>query len=202
MKKIRLILALAALALVQTVHAGILEIRGGYGINSANPDAFETRVNSLSATTLDADNFDNYHVDVFFDLPVLPFGVGIRHEWIKQDQSSSGSDWDVDAKNVSILVDWRLLDTLIYLGPIVGIGYPSAEVDFNSGTTHVSDKIKSGQPSYSIGAEAGVKLGKFLIGAEAGYSSLKFEKISNANVNTKVDLSGFYGKVMAGLTFF
>ncbi len=202
MKHSRLILALAAFVVVQTAHAGLLEIRGGYGVNSASPDAFENRVNTVSNSSLDADNFDNYNVDIFFDLPVLPLGVGLRHEWIKQDQSSNGSEWDLDAKNISVLVDWRLLDTLVYVGPIVGIGYPSAEVDFDSGSTHVSDKIKSGQPSYSVGAEAGVKLGKFLIGAEVGYSSLKFEKISNNNVNTEVDLSGVYGKAMVGLTFF
>ncbi len=202
MKMRQLILVFVLMGTVQAAQAGILEVRGGYGINSANPNKFEDRVNEISAANLDADNFDNYNLDIFFDLPVIPFGVGLRHEWIKQDQSSGGSEWDIDAKNISVLVDWRLLDTLVYVGPIVGIGYPTAEVDFKTAGVESSDKIKSGQPSYSIGLEAGVKLSKFIVGAEAGYSSVKFDQTSTQNVKTRVDLTGFYGKIMAGLTFF
>ncbi len=130
--------------------------------------------------------------------------MGLRQEWLNQKQSSGGNEWKLDASNISVLVDWRILNNVVYLGPIVGIGYPTAKVDFNSSSASTSDKIKSGQPSYSAGLEAGVKLGLFLVGAEAGYSSMTLDKHStdNSNLQTKVDLSGFYGKLMVGLSLF
>ena len=190
--------------MVQRVQAGLLELRGGVGLNAANPHSFEDRVNSISGQDLNSSTFDNYNADVFVNLPVVPTGVGLRKEWINQKESSGGDEWKLNAKNISVLVDWRIINTLVYLGPIVGIGYPSAKVDFNSKSTNTSDKIKSGEPSYSAGVEAGVKLGLFLVGAEAGYSSLTLNKHStdNSNLQTKVDLSGFYGKLMVGLSLF
>jgi hypothetical protein len=203
MKKWSLLIATVfTFSFVQALHADLIELRGGFGINSASPDDFENRANNISGSDLSSDNFDNYNVDVFFNIPVLPIGVGLRHEWLTQDQSSSGSQWDLDAKNISLLVDWRLLDNFVYLGPIVSIGFPTADVNFDSGATHITDSIKSEEPSYGIGAEAGVKFSHFLIGAEAGYQSLKFKKIDSPSINSKVDLSGFYGKAMIGVTFF
>lgn len=202
MKRWKLLLAVPALFLVQFAHADLIEIRGGVGLNAANPNAFQDKVKAISGSDLKANQFDNYNVDLFVNLPG-PFGVGLRHEWINGDKSSNGSDWKLKAKNFSVLADWRILDNVVYLGPIVSIGYPNANVKFNSGTIHSSNDVSSGQPSYGIGAEAGVKLAGFLVGAEAGYQSLKLNKVSGANnnIDAKVDLSGFYGKVMIGLAF-
>lgn len=201
-KKILLLAAVAYLGFGRA-QAGLLELRAGAGLNAANPDAFEDRVNAVSNQDLKSDNFDNFNADVFFDLPVLPLGVGVRHEWLSNKQSSNGESWKIKANNLSVLVDWRFLDTLVYVGPIVSVGYPWADVDFNGSADHVSSQIHSDQLSYSGGAELGVKLGGFIIGTEAGYQSLKFKNVKsqNGNVNSKIDLSGFYGKVMVGITF-
>ncbi len=201
MKFTRLALALLAVLVVQTAHAGLIEIRGGVGINSASPDAFNDRVKSASNSDLNTNQFDNVNADLFLNLPG-PFGVGLRHEWINADKSSNGSDVKLRAKNFSVLADWRIIDTVLYVGPIVGIGYPNAKIDFNNNGVNTSNSV-SGEPSYSLGAEVGAHLAAFLVGAEAGYTSLKLNKVSGANnnVNAKVDLSGFYGKVMVGLSF-
>ena len=104
--------------------------------------------------------------------------------------------------NISVLVDWRILNNVVYLGPIVGIGYPTAKVDFNSNRRRARPTKSSplASPVTQPASEAGVKLGLFLIGAETGYSSMKLDKHStdNSNLQTKVDLSGFYGKLMVG----
>jgi hypothetical protein len=202
MKITRLLLALLALTIAQGAQAGIIEIRGGLGINSASPDAFEDEVNAAGSGGLESDDFDNYNADIFFNIPAFPLGVGLRHEWINQDQSANGNKWDLKAQNTSVLVDWRIFDAGIYLGPILSIGYPSAEVDFETPGVKASDRINSGRPSFSIGAELGGKIDWFLVGAEAGYLSLKLDDFkTNSGSNADVDLSGFYGKVMVGVTF-
>jgi hypothetical protein len=83
------------------------------------------------------------------------------------------------------------------------VGYPTADLDFNSGTTAFKDSVKGKRPSYSGGLEAGFYLGHFLIGAEAGYQSIELKSSSNsAGATAKFDLSGIYGKALIGLTFF
>jgi hypothetical protein len=202
MKFSRLVVAAIVLMAAQAAHAGLIEIRGGIGINSASPDAFEDEVNSASGGGLDSDDFDNYFADLYVNLPALPIGVGLRHEWINQDQSSGGNKWDLEAKNISVLVDWRILDNVVYLGPILSIGYPSADLDFETPGVTFSDRIDSGKPSYSIGAEVGAHLSAFIVGAEAGYQSLELDDFkSSSGSEVDVDLSGFYGKVLVGISF-
>ena len=197
-----LVSAFAISAGFASAQAGILEIRGGAGLTAANPDAFEDRVKSVSGGGLSTDEFESFNADVFLNLPVLPIGLGVRHEWLNDDQSSGGSNYDLDVKNLSVLVDLRIIDTRFYVGPIVSLGYPWAELDFNSGTTSVKDQIKADRISYSAGLEAGVILGRFLVGAEAGYQSVKLKKPDSPVLQANIDLSGFYGKALLGLTFF
>lgn len=201
----KLFLALICLGAVSMAQAGLIEIRGGAGLTAADPDAFEERVNTVAGGGLSSDEFESFNADVFVNLPVLPIGFGLRHEWLNQDQTSSAggttSEWDLDIRNVSLLVDLRLIDTKLYLGPIVSLGYPWAELDFRSGGTNVSDNLDADKISYSLGVEAGVNLGRFLVGAEAGYQSLELKKSDSPALQANVDLSGFYGKVLVGLTF-
>jgi len=201
MKKLMLAVV-SVLALGGTARAGLIEIRGGVGLNAANPDDFENKVKTTSNQDLGSDSFDNYNVDVFINLPALPIGVGLRQEWLNQDQSAGGAEWDLKAQNTSLLVDLRLIDTAFYVGPIVGAGYPSGDLDFKSGTSNISQDIDRDQISYFLGAEAGLKLSNFIVGAEAGYQSLKFEQKGANSLDAKIDLSGFYGKAMVGVTFF
>ena len=196
------ITSLMFVAVATTARAGILEIRGGVGMAAADPHSLEDKANAAAAGGLDAGDFQTFNADIFFDLPVIPIGVGVRQEWLNSDSSGpNGSKLDLKAQNLSLLVDWRIIDTLFYVGPIVGIGHPSAKIDYNTGTASISDKIKSDELSYSAGVEAGVKFSKFLIGAETGYQSVKLKAPDNSSIKAKVDLSGFYGKVMVGLTF-
>lgn len=184
-------------------QAGILELRGGVGRSSANADDFDDQAKAANNDGVDANDFDTYHADIFFNIPAFPIGVGVRHEWLNLNEGQGNSDLDLEATNLSLLVDLRILDTkLFYVGPIVAIGHPSAKVDFKSGNASIDDDIDGDDVSYAGGVEAGVYLGNFLIGAEAGYQSIEFEAKGSSGNKAEFDASGFYGKAMVGLTFF
>lgn len=186
-----------------SAHAGILDIRGGVGRSSANVDDFDDQAKAANGNGVDANDFQTYNADIFINFPVVPIGVGIRHEWFNLNEGNGGSDLDLKATNLSLLVDLRIIDTdHFYIGPLVAIGHPSAKVDFKSGNVTMDKHINGNDVSYAGALEAGVYLGHFLIGAEAGYQNIEFEADNNQGNKAKFDASGFYGKVMAGLTFF
>jgi len=201
----KVITALSLLAIgYPSLNAGLIDLRVGAGLSAANPKGFENRVNNLSGTDLSAKSFDTYNADLIFHLPVIPMTLGVRYEQASQKKSGPSSDWKLDVNDLALLVDLRLINSKIYLGPIVSIGYPWADLKFNNSGSSESHHLNSQQLSYSGGAEAGVYLGPFLIGAEAGYKSihLKGSGSSSGNtVNANVDLDGFYGKALIGLTF-
>lgn len=194
-------LFLLALA-VPAAQAGILELRGGVGLTAPDDDTFEDRGNAVPNNGIQLDEFDVYNADIFFNLPAIPLGVGVRQEWIDVDEDSNGSELDLEATNLSLLVDIRIIDSAFYIGPIFGVGHPSADLNYKTGTFTLDKDLDADDLSYTAGLEAGVILGHFLIGAEGGYQSIKFESTDDPTVNASLDLSGVYGKVMVGLTFF
>lgn len=195
MKKLGVLLALSLLVLgVSSVKAGsLLEVRAGAGLVGSDPKDLNDK---LKGSGMDFGSFDNYNLDVFLNIPAFPIGLGVRNEWLNDTQSGSGTDLEVNVNNLTVLADLRLLDNaLFYVGPIVGIGYPWGELKGNAG----SNNLDKQNLSYSLAGEAGVKLGRFILAAEAGYSSLK---LKTENGSTSVDLSGFYGKAMVGIGIF
>jgi hypothetical protein len=187
-----------------SARAGIVEIRGGVGLSAANADQFDEAAKAAGQGGIDANDFQTYNADLFFNIPAFPIGVGLRHDWLNLSKGSGGSDVDLKGRNLSLLVDLRLLDTpVFYLGPIVGAGYPTANVHFNNGTVSTDTDVNGKNISYNAGLEAGFYLGHFLIGAEAGYQNVEFESSSSGNGRSATfDATGFYGKAMVGLTFF
>ena len=65
----------------------------------------------------------------------------------------------------------------------------------------IDDDIDGDDVSYAAALEAGVYLGFFLIGAEAGYQNIELETDTDTN-KAKFDATGFYGKLMVGVTLF
>ncbi len=186
-----------------SAQAGVLDIRGGVGMSSAHADDFDDRAKAANGNGIDANDFQTYNADIFINLPGLPLGFGVRHEWLNLNEGNGGSDLDLKATNLSLLADLRIIDTdRFYIGPIVSIGHPSAKVDFKSGNVTMDKHINGNDVSYAGALEAGVYLGHILIGAEAGYQNIELEDQDNQGNTAKFDASGFYGKVMAGLSFF
>jgi hypothetical protein len=201
-RKIPILLA-ATFFCAATAHAGLLDIRGGVGRSSAHADDFDDQAKAANGNGVDANDFQTYNADIFVNLPGLPLGFGVRHEWLNLNEGNGGSDLDLKATNLSLLVDWRIIDSShFYIGPIVSVGHPSAKVDFKSGNVSLDKHINGNTVSYGGGLEAGVYLGMFLVGAEAGYQNIKFQGDNNQGNTAKFDASGFYGKAMVGLSFF
>jgi hypothetical protein len=183
-------------------RAGLIDLRGGIGRSAANIDDFDNQAKAANGNGIDANDFQTYNADIFVNLPVVPIGVGIRHEWFNLNQGNGGSDVDLKATNLSLLVDWRIIHAPnFYLGPIVSAGHPSAKVNFHSGNVSMDKHINGNDVSYSAGLETGVYLGFFLVGAEAGYQNVKFKGDNNEGNSARFDASGVYGKVMVGLSF-
>ncbi len=178
-------------------RAGLLEVRAGVGMNAADPKDLNTAINN----GLDNDSIDNYNLDVYFNIPAIPLGVGLRNEWLKGEASFGSDMWDIDANNLTVLVDWRLIDSVVYVGPLVTIGAPFGDILANSGGNSDKSTLKMDQLSYGIAAEAGIKIGSLILGAEAGYQSVKL-KAGSGSSQVDVDLSGVYGKAMVGVSFF
>ena len=105
-----LILTLAFFA-AASARAGILDIRGGLGRSSANIDNFDEQAKAANGNGIDANDFQTYNADIFINLPALPIGFGIRHEWFNLNEGSGGSDLDLKATNLSLLVDLRIIDS-------------------------------------------------------------------------------------------
>jgi len=177
---------------------GLLEVRGGVGLLSANPNAFENEFNQTFNENLGSSSFDNYNVDVFLNIPLCPLNVGLRREWMNTKSSGNATDSEIDVNQLMVLVDWRLLDNVVYVGPIVGVGFPKGDLKINGSKT----SLDRNHLTYSLAGEAGLKLGGFILGAEAGYSSMSFDTQSDDLNKTTVNLSGFYGKAMVGMSFF
>lgn len=144
-------------------------------------------------------------VDAIVELPFFPMGLGIRAEDMKLSASTSTIEGELNYKRTAILVNYRLIDTIVHFGPIasIGISHSGNMTIKEGGITRVD--ISPGSPtSYSLGLELGVKplvVIPLKLGAEAGYMSFKWGNSTNSvDSSTKnVDLSGMYLKVFLGL---
>lgn len=181
---------LLALGVVSAKADGLLEVRGGAGVNGTSLDDLSDQEGGINF-----DNSENYNLDLFLNFPG-PFGVGLRNEWLNTKGSNGGVNGEIDATNLTLLVDFRILDNWVYLGPIAGNGYPSGEITGFGGST---TDLDSSNPTYTLAAEAGFKLGRVIVGGELGYTNLRLE---TGDGSTSVDLSGMYGKIMAGIALF
>ena len=74
-----------------SVHAGILEIRVGGGLDFVSPNDLDKNVGALDNPTV-------FNVDAFINVPFLPIGAGLRYETSKQDTRldlvGSFVEWD------------------------------------------------------------------------------------------------------------
>jgi len=70
----------------------------------------------------------------------------------------------------------------------------SGEVDLRN--------VDADQLSFGIGVDGGVYFGRFLLGAEIGYKSLKLEKSGLFQVIPSLDMSGYYGRLQVGVGLF
>jgi hypothetical protein len=171
------------------------EVRLALGQNWVSPNDFNATQRALNED-LELETMTGGGVDVLFHPPVLPLMAGLRFERFgekenSQDTPVGGYMWDVEVSRLSAVAGFRLLDTVVFLGPIATVGYPSGTIQAGGANPSENDLDRDGL-SYSLGAEGGVVLRKWTLGAELGYESLKFKGL---------DLSGPYARVLVGRRF-
>lgn len=182
MKKHILVLFLSVFAFSQA--QAIVELRAGYGIQT--PADSEQNGQTLKSMA-------GFNVDAIVELPMVPFGFGLRYENLGS-KISIPTIGDVDAtfERTSLLVNYRIIDLLVYAGLIGSLGFQNnLKVETPGSTTELDTSL-----TYSVGAEAGVSLGLIMLGAELGYIGAKLKDNTNEG-----DLSGVYAKALVGVGF-
>lgn len=144
-------------------------------------------------------------VDAIVALPMIPIGFGIRTEDMKLSASTNSIDADIKFKRTAVLLNYRLIDTIVHFGPIASIGIShSGNMTIKEGGTTKVDLTPGSVSSYSVGLELGVKpliVVPITVGAEAGYQSMKWGDVTNTVDSSRksIDLSGYYLKLFLGL---
>lgn len=189
MKLVSLLVLIFSLS--STAHA-LIEVRGGYGLTTPSKD-----FNGASVSTA-----YGFNADVLVKPPMFPFGLGVRYENLgaKYDVLSGTTNVDMKVTNLGLLINYRIIDMVFYVGPIAFVGVSnSATVNTTLLGVTAESKYKSSMV-YSLGAEAGASLGLLSLGAEAGYNFYKYT-YDSGTVNSDLDLSGIYAKVIVGFGF-
>lgn len=143
--------------------------------------------------------------DVLIKLPLIPIGFGMRYEKLTASGSSSNMDASASFNRTALLLNYRLIDTILHVGPIFSYGLShSGSISMSQNGTQILDYSSSSGESYSIGLEVGIKpliIIPLKIGAEAGISQFKFKNAQDSLGSTPkdIDLSGNYFKVFLGL---
>lgn len=195
MKKIGL-LSLCLLFISQPSMA-LFEVRAGYGILSSKPDLSNFYGGSVPAAPNAGLTFD-----AIATIPLVGIGGGLRYENMKISADNSNLDLENQLTRTSLILNYRLINTLIYLGPIMTYGLShSNSIRLSSGGSDLSKISSNNVSSYSIGIEAGASLLGFLVGAELGTMSMKYKDAKDSIITTQsgdLDMSGTYAKIFVG----
>ena len=200
MVRVMFIICLTAALIIPTIAVGqnLIELRVGGFITATDPAGLNDKLNELG---LESGSMSGFNVDVFVNIPLLPIGAGLRYEKSSQDQStSSDKNFELDVKNISLLVDWRIFDnSLFYAGPLLTLGYPTGTFKLNNVDALNTVDIDPDQLSIAIAIEGGIRISSFILGAELGYSSVKLEPPGLFELTPEVNMSGFFGRLQLGV---
>ncbi|MBL7542310.1 MAG: hypothetical protein JNL11_00770 [Bdellovibrionaceae bacterium] len=192
-------IAILCLLGFSSAHA-LVEARMTYGLLASKPD-LATIYNGTTSVPTVAPNA-GIGFDALFIIPVVGIGGGIRYENMGFNAGSNGLDYKSQVTRTSLIVNYRLINTIMYLGPIATVGMShSNSIKWTEGATSTNFSPDS-TSSYSVGLEAGVGLLGFLIGAEAGYQNMKWSRVKDSSGTfagtPDLDMSGTYMKVILG----
>ena len=212
MKSSTLLSSALALATVATITVSsqpaqaLVELKAAYSQFSTNPSglndnfAGQPKISQMQALSF----------DVMGRVPLMPVGLGVRHEMFSRKENAGVMNSEVDWKRTSILVNKRLIDTGIYLGPVATVSFAS---DFKyrsvNGTTRADYKTESTLTA-TAGVEAGFKMALLSAGIEAGYlhapmgnlrDAAGIEVLDGSGSKVNVDLSGTYLRATVGFGF-
>ena len=193
--------ALFASTMISQQAYALFEARVTYGLLASKPDLNSLFTGSPSNLPAVAPTY-GLGADVIVTPPFFPFGFGFRYENMGVDASSGGMEFKANYTRTALLVNYRIIDTLIFLGPIASYGLShSGNIKAIENGTETSNLSSSSISSYSIGLEGGVKLIGFHLGAEVGYEDLRWKNAQDSHgaiANQDINMSGSYAKVLLG----
>ncbi len=180
------LLVLAAFFFVASNAQALFELRAGYGVQTPADDEVGTaNLKSLAG----------FNLDGIVELPLLPFGFGLRYENMASEVENIPLVGTADAsfERTSLLINYRFIDLFAYAGVIGTIGFVNDyKIEIPGATSEYDANL-----TYSVGAEAGVSLGLIMIGGELGYMMADLE----GSGGSEIDLSGVYAKALVGVGF-
>lgn len=193
------------LAFTSAPAQALVELKGGYSLHTMSPGG----LNDAFASYPKIDQAQSISIDIMANVPLMPVGLGLRHEMIKRSDTVGALSSEVDWKRTSILINKRFIDTVMYLGPIATIAITN-DFKYKSGNSGTTTEYKTdSQLNGTIGLEAGLKLLLLRAGVEAGYmyapmGNLKTAAgtdVSSGGTNVNVDMSGTYVRATVGFGF-
>jgi hypothetical protein len=181
-------------------HA-LFEARLTYGLLASQPDMSALFLGQASPPAV-APTY-GLGADVIVSPPLFPIGFGLRYENMGVSASSSGLEFKANYTRTAVVLNYRIIDTLLFVGPIFSYGLShsgniKALVNGTETANFSSNKISS----YSIGLEAGAKLLGFHLGAEAGYQDFRWKEAHDSTAtlaDQDLNMSGSYMKVLLGI---
>jgi len=169
----------------------LFEIRAGYGLYT--PDSDLGTASSLKT-------LQGFNIDALVEIPLVPVGLGLRYETMDFAVGQLSQDFDSQFNRLSLIVNYRIIDFFFYLGGIATVGFANdAKIEGLPG----GDAEFSNDLTYTVGAEGGVSLGLFQVGAELGYMLGGDYKSDNNNAYTgdPINFDSFYAKILVGVGF-
>jgi hypothetical protein len=199
------ILVLAFLTIPMTASA-FVTARGSFGIIQSKQKLSDICSNCVSASSApEIGPLANLGADALIKLPLIPIGFGLRYENMSLSSTSGNYEASLKYSRTALLLNYRLIDTIVHFGPIVsyGLSHSGSMSLKESGVSRV-DISASSMSSYSLGLELEVKpliIIPLIVGAEAGYMGFKWNDVTNSVDGSKksLDMSGTYVKVFLGI---
>lgn len=188
MKK-QILLLISALAFSFSANA-IVELRAGYGVNTPADD----NINASTLTTV-----SGFNLDAIVELPMIPFGFGLRYEDMGFDVENTGvgdGTFESEFNRMSLIVNYRIIDLFAYFGLIGTIGFQN-EAKLKDSALASTIEYES-DLTFSAGVEGGLTFGLIMVGAELGYNIGTYENTNGTLPD--VDFGGVYGKVLVGVS--
>ncbi len=183
----------------QPAHA-LFEARLTYGLLGSSPDLGPIFNNASGLPTV-APTY-GLGADVIVSPPLFPVGFGLRYENMGLSATSGIFEFKASYTRTALLLNYRIIDTLMFLGPIFSYGVShSGDIKAIQSGTETSSLSSNKISSYSAGIEAGVKLIGFHLGAEVGYEDFRWKDATDSHAaiaNQDINMSGTYAKVLLG----
>jgi|GEM_PF-1313455 len=186
----------------------LVELRAHYGFSKPSQNISElcsACSNSSVVPGMPSNNGIGADLIVSLPAPLERIGIGARYENSGFSSLSQGLETRASHIRTAVLVNYRLINQLIFFGPIATYGLShSGSFDITENTVKLYEYAADQARSYSIGAEAGFRLIAFTITAEAGYLDERWQDAKNSvssGLTKDINFSGTYAKIHLGFAY-